>query len=221
MKVGVDIGGTHILAILTIGEGDAVTRRAHKVILAEKRKDQSYVIGLIVDAIKEVLSSNLDPSKKLEGIGIAVPGNVDPKTGQTRYLPNFGWLEPVNLKELVLAGLPEAYREIKVEMRNDGRCAALAEYKYGRGKDRRDSVFCMLTLGTGIGGAVLIDGKLLEGSTYDAGDFGHHVISSGRDAFECVCGKRAALKLMPLLQASCVITIASLVTTPPLCQHYH
>lgn len=189
MKIGVDIGGTHILAVLMNAEDPAVTRRAHKVVFAEKRKDQQYVIDLIVEAITELLSSDTDSLKKLDGIGFAVPGNVDPSNGQTRYLPNFGWLEPVDLKALVLAGLPKAYKDTKVEMRNDGRCAALAEYKYGRGKGRNDSVFSMLTLGTGIGGAVLINGNLFDGSSFDAGDFGHHVISSGKDAFECVCGK--------------------------------
>ena len=73
-------------------------------------------------------------------------------------------------------------------MRNDGRCAAIAESKFGVGKS--ESVFAMLTLGTGIGGALIIDGKLFDGSTFDAGDFGHHVIRSGEDAFPCVCGKR-------------------------------
>ena len=191
MRIGVDIGGTHILALLMEGSGDTVTKRCATEVFAEQRKDQDYIIELIMSSIVEVLPDQIE---MLDGIGFAVPGNVDPVKGSIRYLPNFGWLKEVELKNLVLHGLPEALREVQVEIRNDGRCAALAEYRFGVGKERKDSVFSMLTLGTGIGGAVIIDGKLFDGSTFDAGDFGHHVIASGDMAFDCVCGKKGCFE---------------------------
>jgi glucokinase len=131
---------------------------------------------------------------------------VDPNKGLARYLPNFGWLEPVDLAALVLdraAGgndldKPSTVRELtkldKVHIRNDGRCAALAERHFGVGASGEHSVMAMLTLGTGIGGALIHDGGqsrrgvLFDGCTFDAGDFGHHVMRSGTDAFKCVCG---------------------------------
>ena len=221
MNIGVDIGGTHILAVLMDSNCKAVKRRCRKEVSIEKRQEQQYIIELIVEAITDVLPDEEDASKKdgapssspsssssskkrkhasfdgagrLEGIGFAVPGNVDPINGTTRYLPNFGWLEPVDLKKLVLEGLHEAYRGTKVELRNDGRCAAFAEYYFGVGKDRQDMVFSMLTLGTGIGGGTLIDGQLFDGSSFDAGDFGHHVIASGEPSMHCVCGKKGCFE---------------------------
>ena len=81
---------------------------------------------------------------------------------------------------------------IDMNMRNDGRCAALAEAKYGAGKF--SPVFSMLTLGTGIGGALVLEGKVFDGCSFDAGDFGHHTIRSGEEAFDCVCGKRGCFE---------------------------
>ena len=77
-------------------------------------------------------------------------------------------------------------------MRNDGRCAAIAESQFGAGEDAK--VFTMLTLGTGIGWALIYNGILFDGSTYDAGDFGHAVIRSDIDAFNCNCGKRGCFE---------------------------
>jgi len=77
-------------------------------------------------------------------------------------------------------------------MRNDGRCAAIAEVTYGAGIG--SNVLAMLTLGTGIGGALVNKGHLFDGSTFDAGDFGHHVIHSGPLAFDCVCGKKGCFE---------------------------
>jgi predicted NBD/HSP70 family sugar kinase len=122
---------------------------------------------------------------------MGVPGNVDPVKGCTRYLPNFGWLEPVELGKLLINKVD--MHDAQVRLRNDGRCAALAESKYGAGIGA--AVFAMLTLGTGIGGALIINGKLFDGSSFDAGDFGHHVIRSGtEDAMQCVCGKRGCFE---------------------------
>jgi glucokinase len=78
-------------------------------------------------------------------------------------------------------------------MRNDGRCHAIAEVKYGAGINSK--ILAMITLGTGIGGALVVNGKLFDGSTFDAGDFGHHVIHNGGPlAFDCVCGKKGCFE---------------------------
>ena len=186
MRIGVDIGGTHILAIL-LDELDEVKFTSHRPIEGCKREDCDYVIENIVACITEVLPAE---ASMLDGIGFAVPGNVNPNKGVTRYLPNFGWMEEVELKDLVMKRLPTKYQRVKVEMRNDGRCSALAEYKFGIGRKYNCPVFSMITLGTGIGGALIIDGTLFDGCSFDAGDFGHHTIESTH-GFECVCGKRS------------------------------
>jgi len=200
--VGVDIGGTHISAVALaqgVTRSEDVLCRSDRVVVD---RDVQTVVGLIVECLFEIhagLQEKHGDAFEVLGVGFGVPGNVDPSSGSTRYLPNFQWLDPVPLKDLVLQQLfPDSASlkprlghcdpaSFKVEMRNDGRCAAIAEYVFGSGAGV--PVFAMLTLGTGIGGALIINGKLFDGASYDAGDFGHHVIRSGAEAFPCVCGK--------------------------------
>lgn len=79
-----------------------------------------------------------------------------------------------------------------VRTRNDAHCAALAEVRLGCGV--KSKVFAMLTLGTGIGGALLVDGRIFDGCSFASGDFGHHVICSGAEAMQCVCGKKGCFE---------------------------
>ena len=199
--IGLDIGGTHICAVAL----DRGAKTAKDSLSSSERavtdRDVDTVVGLIVECLIEVhekLAGAYGDEFEISGIGFGVPGNVDPTIGVTRYLPNFQWLDTVPLKDLVLKKLFGAESSfghcdasrVRVEMRNDGRVAAIAEFMFGSGKDSDGiSVFSMLTLGTGIGGAVIIDGKLFDGASFDAGDFGHHTIRSGEGALPCVCGK--------------------------------
>ena len=173
---GIDIGGSHISCVAIGCDGRILKKNTVKV----SDRNPSAITRLLAECCKPVLEGY-----KVHCIGIGVPGNVDPIAGTTRYLPNFGWLEPIPLGSLLKEqlGLPDA----KIRMRNDGRCAALAESRFGAGRGAKS--FSMLTLGTGIGGALIIDGRLFDGCSFDAGDFGHHVIRSGREAIDCVCGK--------------------------------
>lgn len=205
LAVGVDLGGTHVLA--TIMDPDGKVHARHKVTLtAEMRGKQDTIGDALATCIIEAWRAAGSP--EVRGVGVAVPGNVDPEKGLARYLPNFGWLEPVDLTSLVLDLKPsvasKSVRELlhidRLHMRNDGRCAALAERHFGVGKSGEHRVMAMLTLGTGIGGALIHDpspsrrGEIFDGSTFDAGDFGHHVMRSGADAYPCVCGNRGCFE---------------------------
>eukprot|EP01035_Chromulina_nebulosa_P033306 gene33306-44586_t len=174
--MGIDLGGSHITVIIVDEEGNVIDKMFSVII---DRSIQS-VLSLLAEVCKKMLLKHT----KIVAAGIAIPGNVDPTLGCTRYLPNFGWLDPVPVKSILQE---QANTSISFSLRNDGRCAALAEYNFGVGKGSK--VFSMLTLGTGIGGALIKDGILFDGVSFDAGDFGHHVICSGSDAFSCVCGK--------------------------------
>jgi glucokinase len=199
--IGVDIGGTHISAV-ALGraaqtQSEVLCRSTRNV----TERDVATVVSLLIECILDIdeqLRKLLGDAYDVVGIGLGVPGNVDPSVGTTRYLPNFGWLEPVPLRALLVKELSGklnrccAKDALTVEMRNDGRCAAIAEYTFGSG--RGVQVFSMLTLGTGIGGALILNGKLFDGCSFDAGDFGHHVIRSDKDALECVCGKRGCFE---------------------------
>eukprot|EP01041_Mallomonas_annulata_P009769 gene9769-20313_t len=183
--LGIDLGGSHIsVVIVELSTGTVLEKYVQTVTDRSIEAVNSLIISL---SCKVLESSKADQRKTIVQCGLGIPGNVDPLTGCARYLPNFGWMSPVPI-----GGELSEKLGFPVNMRNDGRCAAIAESKYGVGKSA--NVFAMLTLGTGIGGALIINNKLFDGSTFDAGDFGHHVICSGIEAFDCVCGKRGCFE---------------------------
>jgi len=185
---GVDIGGSHVTCVLmsTASPPEVVA----KEVAAVTDRGVDAVVAVIVQGLVAVLAG-VGPDEVL-AIGVGVPGNVDPARNVAKYLPNFAWPADVELGQLISRGLGGGFAGVRIVMRNDGRCAALAETLLGAGK--ASSVFSMLTLGTGIGGALVIDKKLIDGATYDAGDFGHSVIRSDVDAFDCNCGKRGCFE---------------------------
>ena len=120
---------------------------------------------------------NMVPQKKIESIGIASPGT--PKDGKIFSMYNLG------IKELDIAKMIQKYYNIPVNIRNDGKCSALAEKKYGSLKEYNDCIF--LCLGTGIGAGVFLDGKLLETKRAPGFEIGHMVIN--KNGIRCNCGK--------------------------------
>ena len=200
VSIGVDVGGTHILAIVMNRTG-TIYSSEERDILAKDRMNIDQIIQLLVDCIISLIKKQTN-KMMIVGIGLGIPGNVNPDTGHTRYLPNFGWLEPVPLRSLLQQKLSTntttttMNNNYNIQMRNDGRCAALAEQFFSTSNTSGSGdYFAMMTLGTGIGGAFLFSGQtLLDGCSYDAGDFGHHVICSGQQAFDCVCGKRGCFE---------------------------
>ena len=120
----------------------------------------------------------------LVGIGMGVPGMIDGANGMVVYSNNLGW-EHFSIGSAVqsLTGLP-------VKIANDANVAALGEAKFGCGKEL--STTCMLTLGTGVGGGIVIDGKLFEGNRSAGAELGHSVIVA--DGEPCTCGRRGCLE---------------------------
>lgn len=173
MTIGVDLGGSHVLAT-TVDDAGAIKKRFD--IDVEDRSFEA-VVRTVVAAVKNVC----DQSKESpSAIGLGSPGNVDPVSGTVRYSPNFGWHDaPLGLR------LREAF-QVPVYVANDARCATLGEHAYGVGVGT--SNFVLLTLGTGIGGGIVAEGSLLVGNASGAGEFGHHQIRA-TDGFVCGCGK--------------------------------
>ncbi len=135
-----------------------------------------------MSAIEETVAAVLAGTKEksIAGIGVGSPGNIEPQSGTILYSPNFGWTN-VPLRERLSARFTQP-----VFVGNDARCATLGEYAYGTGRGTRD--FALLTIGTGIGGGIVADGKLVLGNSAGAGEFGHHQIRP-KDGFICTCGK--------------------------------
>jgi glucokinase len=122
--------------------------------------------------------------KNFAGIGIGAPGNIDLESGEIRYSPNFGW------KDVALGEHVRQAFKVAVFVANDARCATLGEHTYGIGKGVDD--FVLLTLGTGIGGGIISDGKMVRGFMGMAGELGH--ITVVPNGLPCGCGNRGCLE---------------------------
>jgi glucokinase len=172
--IGVDLGGSHVMAAVVDEIGQISTRFEHDI--------SDRTPSAVFAALTGVVKAAIDAAKHdVVGIGIGAPGNVDPVSGTIRFSPNFGW-ENVPLGERV----KEAFPRYRVFVGNDARCATLGEYVHGVGQGTQE--FSLLTLGTGIGGGVITGGNVALGYQMGAGEFGHHQIRPDT-GFVCSCGK--------------------------------
>ncbi len=173
--IGVDFGGTGIKA--GIVEGGRVVREATTPTPADQGPEK------VLDAIARVV---LELDSKPKSVGVAIPGEVDP-SGRCWGLPNVPGFKGFEVGK----GLSDRLR-CPVAVENDATTAALGEYLYGHGS--RYPSFLMVTLGTGIGGGLVIGGQLYPGSNGFAGEIGHINIEPGPDAMPCGCGKSGCLE---------------------------
>ncbi|MHA7176053.1 ROK family glucokinase [Arthrobacter sp. Sr24] len=171
LSLGIDIGGTKVAAGVVDEQG---------VILEELRRDTPGRDPRAVEAVIAELVQELGSRHQLCAVGIGAAGWMDLAGSRVVFSPHLAWRdEPLqeNLQDLL--GRP-------VLVTNDADAAAWAEWRFGAGRDRDRMV--MLTLGTGIGGALVIDGRVERGSFGMAGEFGHQIIMPG--GHRCECGNR-------------------------------
>ena len=180
-SIGVDLGGTN-LRIAAIDEQGTLME---KITLGTKTvfgRDQ--VLNNMCDAIQQT-SEKYRASANLLGVGIGVPGIIDMQTGMMRESPNLpGWADyPVRAEIERRLGAP-------VILENDANCAAFGEKWLGAGRQVND--LAMLTLGTGVGGGIVMGGKIWHGMTGMAGEFGHMTVEP--EGPQCGCGNRGCLE---------------------------
>jgi glucokinase len=181
LSIGVDLGGTN----LRIAAVDEQGRLVEKVTLGTKVSlGRVHVINDMCDAI-EHLVEKYRSSASLLGIGIGVPGIIDMQTGMVRESPNLpGWADAPVRTEI------EQRLKTKVILENDANVAALGEKWLGAAKDVED--MAMLTLGTGVGGGLVLGGKIWHGMNGMAGEFGHSTVEP--EGHPCGCGNRGCLE---------------------------
>jgi glucokinase len=180
-SIGVDLGGTNLRIAAVNQQGDLM----EKVTLGTRvALGKDHVIGEMCDAIR-VLATKYGSSFALQGIGIGVPGIIDIKTGMLRESPNLpGWAEtPVRAEIERLLGT-------RVILENDANVAALGEKWLGAARDVDD--MAMLTLGTGVGGGIVLKGRIWHGMTGMAGEFGHMTVEP--EGPPCGCGNRGCVE---------------------------
>jgi glucokinase len=182
--VGVDLGGTKILAVAFDSK--------LKVLATEKVKtpraaNASSVVAALADAVRSVLASaNDDGSRELGGVGVAVPGPLDRAAGIVKYTPNMGFKDyPLGEELSGLFGAPSF-------LDNDVQAGVYGELRAGALRGRLNAVGVFV--GTGIGGGIVIDGKLYRGATGSAGEVGHMILLEGGAA--CGCGNYGCLEAL-------------------------
>ena len=183
MKIGIDLGGSHVSCGL-------VEKNALRdcIDFDYKDEDKENLLEAIIDYIEEginyLLSNNDISWDEVELIGIASPGTISGdiivKAGNLG-IENFDIIN--RLKPLFPGG-------ITYKIRNDGKCAALAEKQYGALKKYDDAIF--INVGTGIGGAVFMNGNLLEPKRFSGFELGHMIIQ--KDGIDCTCGKKGCFE---------------------------
>jgi glucokinase len=174
MHIGIDLGGTNIAAALVDDDG-AIKERVS--IPTNAKAGLDAVVGGLFSVCEILTHAREIP---LLSIGIGVPGAVNDKTGDVIFTANLP-LTGVNISH----GLQDHFG-CPVRLGNDANCAALGEATTGAAKDTKISVF--ITLGTGVGGGIIIDGNLFTGFGGAAGELGHVVTDQG--GRECGCGRR-------------------------------
>ncbi len=181
LYVGVDVGGTKILAGLVDGRGRVVARRR----VSTPRSGTADQTGaVIVQTIEEVIAKGGAKADGIEGIGLAVPGQIDPDKGLVVNTPN------MNLGGLALAPLVEKRFGAPTVLGNDVRLGTLGEAWLGAARDAQSAVG--IFIGTGIGGGFISEGLLRLGARGIAGEIGHIIMQPGGPL--CGCGNRGCLE---------------------------
>ncbi len=176
--VGVDIGGMSVKVGVVTDKGEILFKKS--AICHPDRQD-SEIAAEIASLINVVIEESGVQKSDLAGIGIGCPGSVYDKKGVVRYSCN------LNLRNTPLAAwIAERVGIGNVRLSNDANCAALGETLFGAGKGAMNSV--MITLGTGVGTGIVVDGKLLTGNKSAGAEGGHIQIDVGGRT--CGCGKK-------------------------------
>lgn len=175
--VGIDVGGTSVKGIVTDASGKAYAEASTPFKTQTLAEDTAALC-------KRLISKSGCPAGEVKGIGIGCAGMIDSENGAVVFAGNLG------LKNYPLAKLVREATGFPVKITNDANAAALGEATFGAGKDYADSI--LVTLGTGVGGGIIIGGKLFEGYKSVGAEIGHTVIEYGGE--KCTCGRRGCFE---------------------------
>jgi glucokinase len=179
--IGIDLGGTNIAVGIVDQRGTILAKKS--VPTDASRGEEAVLRDMAKTTLDLIFATGLS-EKDIDSVGIGTPGSVDPQTGIVHASCNLPF-ENTPMAERLAALLNKP-----VFVENDANCAALAEAKVGAGLGRRH--VAMITLGTGVGGGIVIDGELYGGFNNFGGEFGHMIIEHGGEP--CPCGQRGCLE---------------------------
>lgn len=180
-RAGIDLGGTNIKA--------GIVDENQKILVEDSvptRVERPYqeIIKDMADLVKNLLNKIHATELELSGVGVGSPGTVDAANGVVLYSNNFDW------DNVPLAAELGKYFTCPIKVSNDANCAALGEVKAGAAKQIKNAI--LLTLGTGVGGGVIIDGQVFEGAHAGGAELGHTSLIFGGEL--CTCGRRGCVE---------------------------
>ena len=182
MYASVDLGGTTVACALASTDGRIIAERS---IPTQSHEGPPAVLARIGELVKELAAeTRAEPI----ALGMGVPGLLDAERAVTRFLPNF----PTQWRDVPVAGTLAPHVGCPVFLLNDARMATLGELVFGHGRSVGTMLF--FTLGTGVGGGVVVDGKLRLGPLGAAGELGHQTMVT--DGLLCGCGNRGCLETL-------------------------
>lgn len=182
-RIGIDVGGTNVKIALVDDKGKIIYSNS---VPTYAKMGYEYTVNNIKQAIKDLMKETNTTPSDIEGIGFDFPGQVDCKTGVVKLAPNIpGWVN------VPIAQMIEDEFHIPTRIDNDVRCAALGELKFGAGRGCEN--FICITVGTGIGSGIVINGKVVRGATNAAGELGHIKLQMNGGPI-CGCGDTGCLE---------------------------
>lgn len=182
LLIGVDLGGTNMRVGMVTSDG----RMVHRLILPTRvNLGLDKVVERIIKAIQEVINQTIVPGNQIKGIGIGSPGTINIQSGIIISSPNFPKWKQVPLKHMI-----EEKLSIPTFMDNDANAFAFGEKWVGAGKEVQ-SLVC-LTLGTGVGGGIILNGRIWHGADGMAAEIGHMTVLP--DGLKCNCGNYGCLE---------------------------
>jgi len=194
--VGVDIGGTKIKIGLVTPAGEI---EAQSKIPTIAEKGYAFIVAEICGEIKRMLAV-----RAVKGIGVGIPGIADSSSGIVRTAINLRW------RDVRLASEFQKYFPVPVKISNDANCAALGEQRFGSARGHQNMVF--ITIGTGVGSGIVVDGKLVEGQGSAGAEAGHILIKI--DGEKCACGRRGCWEAYASASALIKQTVKAIAKNP-------
>ena len=182
VAAGVDLGGTKILSVVATEEGHVLGEDRRPTHAAE---GPDAVLDRIVESLQAALAQAETGTDGIAGVGISTPGPCDPERGIVTNAPNLpGW------ENIPLAAIVSERLGVPTVMENDAAAACYGEYRYGAGQGLRHIIY--LTVSTGIGAGIMIDGELYGGASGAAGEVGHIIVDNAGPM--CNCGNRGCVE---------------------------
>ena len=176
--IGFDIGGTFV-------KGGIVEENGKLLVFDSIPTDTKNIVSDLAGFTNKLIDKAGLSRDKIAGIGLGIPGMIDSENGVVTFAGNLDW------KNFAIGYELSAVTGYVVKITNDANAAALGEARFGAGKEYTDSI--LVTLGTGVGGGIVIDGKLFSGRHSQGGEIGHMVIERG--GLKCTCGRRGCFEV--------------------------